>query len=98
MGIGKTGAAKIRHGVCLAPDNIVQHPELLVLQNRADAEDIVIAAHHPNRAVGLEDAPRRAHPIMGEQIIGIHRVILVPSFRHAVDMGIIGPREIAAQL
>jgi hypothetical protein len=49
MRVGEAPAAKIRHGIGLAPDHVVEHPEAEILQGRADAEDVVIAADHPER-------------------------------------------------
>jgi hypothetical protein len=54
--VGEALAAEVRHRVGLAPDDVVQDPEAQVLQRRADAEDVVIAADHPQRAVGLQHA------------------------------------------
>ena len=74
------------------------NPELLILQNRADAENIVIAADDPERAIRLQNAPRRFQPVMGKQVICVHRVELIPILGHTVDDGIIRTREIAAEL
>ena len=42
MGVGKAGAAEIRHRVLLAPDDVIENPVTLVLQLFADPENIVI--------------------------------------------------------
>ena len=50
MRVGEARALEVRHGVGLAPDHVVQDPEAQVLQRRADAEDVVVAADHPEGA------------------------------------------------
>ena len=51
MGICETRTSEIRHGVRLTPYNVIEYPELLILQDCADAEDIVIAPHDPYGAI-----------------------------------------------
>uniref|UniRef100_A0A0N4ZGX3 LigA n=1 Tax=Parastrongyloides trichosuri TaxID=131310 RepID=A0A0N4ZGX3_PARTI len=63
VGVGEPGALEVRHRVGLAPYDVVQEPEANVLQLRADAEDIVIAADHPERAVVLEHAAALGQPL-----------------------------------
>ena len=65
MRVGEARAAEVRHRVRLAPDDVVEDPEVGVLEQRADAVDVVIAADHPDRAVVLEDAPRLARASRG---------------------------------
>ena len=47
--VGEAAAAEIRHRVDLAPHHVVEDPEAEILQDRADAEDVVIGADHPQR-------------------------------------------------
>src|SRR3546814_5431671 len=59
MRVGEARALEIGHRIGLAPDDVVQDPESLVLQLRADTKDVVVAADHPQRTVILQDAARR---------------------------------------
>src|SRR3546814_6920193 len=64
------GALEIGHRVRLAPDDVVENPIPLVLKRCADAEDIVIAADHPDAAAGFQDALRFLEPRMREAVVG----------------------------
>ena len=44
---------KLGIGLDLTPDHVIQQPIIQILQDCAHAEDIVIAADHPDRAVIL---------------------------------------------
>ena len=98
MGVGEAGAAEVRHRVGLAPDDVVEDPEVRVLQQRADAEDVVIAADHPDRAVVLEDAARLGQPVAGEVVVDGEAVELVPVVVDRIDPAAFGPEQVAAQL
>src|SRR3546814_6482992 len=65
MRVGEARALEIGHRIGLAPDDVVQDPESLVLQLRADTKDVVVAADHPQRTVILQDAARRLQPFGG---------------------------------
>ena len=67
--VGEAGAAEVRHRVGLAPDDVVQDPKLLVLQRGTDAEDVVVAADHPDRAVVLEHPVCLGQPSAGEGVV-----------------------------
>ncbi len=45
--IGEAAAAEIRHRVGFAPDDVVEDPEAEILEDRADAENVVIGADDP---------------------------------------------------
>ena len=98
VGIGEAGAAEVRHRVGLAPDHVVQDPVAEVLQDGADPVDVVVGADHPERAVVLQHAPRRAQPGAGEVVIGCEVGELVPPRVDAVDAGVVGPVQLAAEL
>src|SRR3546814_8753179 len=66
MRVGEARALEIGHRIGLAPYDVVQDPESLVLQLRADTKDVVVAADHPQRTVILQDAARRLQPFGGE--------------------------------
>ena len=68
--IGEAPAAKIRHRVRLAPDDIVEDPEAEVLHQRADTEDVVVGADDPERRVRLHGAAAGGEPGAGEIVIG----------------------------
>ena len=96
MRVRQPFATEIRHRVDLAPDNIVQNPVSRVLQFGPNAENIMIAANHPNRAIGLQQSTRRRQPIAGEPVIAFKAGELVPSIIHRINAGIIGPVQVAA--
>ena len=98
MGIGEARTLEVGHRVRLAPDDVVEDPEAHVLKHRAQAENVVIAADHPDRAIGLEQAIGLAQPFAGEAVVDGEAVELVPGIGHGVDMAAIGTREVATQL
>ena len=98
MRVGEAGALEIGHRVGLAPDDVVEDPEPQILKDAADAEDVVIAADHPQRTVGLEHAARLGQPLAGEAVIGRHGIELVPVIGHRIDMTAVRAIEIAAEL
>ena len=67
--VGEAPAAEIRHRVGLAPDDVVQDPEAQILEDRADAKDVVIAADDPERARRLQQPPAFAEPGAGEAVV-----------------------------
>src|SRR5665811_1018056 len=69
MRVGETAAAEIRHWIGLAPDHIVEDPKPEILHHRADAEDVVVGADHPDGAGGLEHTPAGVEPALGEGVI-----------------------------
>jgi len=98
MRIGEARAAEIGHRVRLAPDDVVHDPEAEILHRRADAEDVVIGADDPDRAGVLQHAPRRRHPVAREFVIDLEAGELVPVVIDGVDPGLVGPRQLAAEL
>ena len=62
MRVGETLAAEVRHRVHFAPDDVVLNPEAEILQRCAKAEDIVIGADDPQRAIRLQDAAAFGEP------------------------------------
>jgi hypothetical protein len=96
--VGEAPAAEVRHRVGLAPDDVVQHPEADVLQLGADAEDVVVRADDPDRAVVLEDAARRLQPRFGEAVVGGEVGELVPLVVDRVDLGVVRADELALEL
>ena len=81
MGVLEAAAAEIRHRVGLAPDDVVEDPEAEVLEDRADAEDVVIGADHPERAVRLQHPAAGEQPGAGEVVIGGEALRTCPSRR-----------------
>src|SRR3546814_17052561 len=69
----------------------------LVLQRGADAEDIVIAADHPDAAAGFQDALRFLQPRMGEAVIVGKAVELVPLIIAGIDLAAVGAVKVAAE-
>ncbi len=96
--VGETRSAKVRHRVRLAPDDVVQDPELGILEERADTVDVVIAADYPDCAIVLEDAARLIQPFAGEIVVGGKTVELVPLVVDRIHSSALGPKQVAAQL
>ncbi len=51
VGVGKSAATEVRHWIGFAPDDIVQHPVIQVLQQGANPIDIVITTNDPECTV-----------------------------------------------
>ena len=98
MGVGEAPAAEVRHRVGFPPHHVVEDPIAEVLQHRADAEDVVIGADHPERAGGLQHALAGGQPGAGEIVVGGEARELVPVVIDRVDLGIVGTLEIALKL
>ena len=95
MRVGEAAAAKIRHRIVLAPDDVVEDPEAEILHDRADAEDIVIGADDEDRRVGLHHAARGGEPVAGEGVIGREIGEFVPVVVDGVDDALVGARQLA---
>ena len=98
MGIGEAPSAKIRHGIGLAPDDVVQNPEAHILHQRADTENIVIGADDENGCILFHHAPRRAQPVPAEGIIGGKILEFVPVIIHGIDKTVVGAVKLALKL
>src|SRR3954465_15949936 len=98
MGIGEARAAKVRHRVRLAPDDVVEDPEVGVLEQRSNAVDVVISTDHPDGAVVLEDAPRLGEPRPGAFVIGREAVELVPIVVHCVHAPALWTYQVPSEL
>ena len=98
MGVGKAFAAKIRHRVGFAPDNVIENPETQVLKHRANAKNIVIRANDPKRTIVLENPPGFCHPLAGKLVIGRKSVKLVPGIINSVNPRLVRPGQFARQL
>ena len=98
MRIGEAAAAEIRHRVGFAPDDVVEDPEAEVLKDRADAEDIVVGADHPQRRARLHHPAAGGEPGAGEIVIGGEAGEFVPVVVDGIDAEIVGTLEIALEL
>ena len=98
MRVGEALAAEVRHRVGLAPDHIVHDPEAEILQDRADAEDVVIGADHPQRAFGFHHAAGGGQPFAGELVVVGEAGELVPLVVHGIDLGLVGAVQVALKL
>ena len=98
VGVGEATSTKIRHRIGLAPDDIVENPEAEVLHDRADAENVVVGADHPQRRRRFHDAAAGQEPGAGEIVIGGEGRELVPVVVDGVDMGFVGALEVALEL
>jgi hypothetical protein len=96
MRVGEAFAAKIRHWVGLAPDHIIEDPKAQVLQNRADAKNIVIAANDPQTALGFEDAFGFAQPGTGKFIITGKSIEAVPIVVNTSHLAVVGTMQLSA--
>ena len=86
MRVGEAAAAEIRHRVGLAPDHVVEDPEAEILQGGADAEDVVVGADDPERAVRLQHAAAGEQPGAGEGVVGGEARELVPVVVDRIDL------------
>ena len=98
MGVGETPALEIGHRVALAPDDIVEDPEAELLEDGADAVDIVIGADDPQRAVVLQQSLGGLEPFAGEAVIVGEARELVPALGDAVDDGVVGAAQFGLEL
>src|SRR6516164_3560417 len=98
MRIGEAPPPEIRHGVGLAPHHVVQHPEAEVLKDGTDAEDVVIAADHPERTFRLQHPAASAKPCGGEVVVCCKTSELVPFVVDAVDLLVVGPKQFVVDL
>jgi hypothetical protein len=98
MRVGEAAALEVGHGIGLAPHHIVEDPEAQVLQDGADAEDVVIGADHPDRAIVAQHMARRAQPVAGELVIGRKAAELVPVIVHRIDLGLVGAVQLTLEL
>ena len=98
MRIGEAAAAEIRHRVGFAPDDVVENPEAEILQQRADAENVVIGADHPQRRGRLHHAAAGDQPGAREIVVGGETGKLVPIVVDRVDARIVGTLEVALEL
>ncbi len=98
MRIGEAAAAEIRHRVCLAPHHVVQDPEAQILQDRADAEDVVVGADHPQGAGVLQHAARLGQPVAGEAVVVGEAAELVPGIVDGVDLGLVRTAKLVLEL
>jgi hypothetical protein len=89
-GNSASGSTSARH--------VVQDPEAEILQDRADAEDVVVGADHPDRAVRLQHAAHGQQPGTGEGVIGVEAFELVPVVVARVDLRLVRPVQVAAEL
>ena len=69
VGVGEAAAAEIRHRIGLAPDDVVEDPEAEILHDRADAENVVIGADHPQRRRRFHDPAAGQQPRAGEIVV-----------------------------
>ena len=93
MRVGEAPAAKIRHRIGLAPDDVVQDPKAQILKNPADAENVVIGADHENRRVLLHHPAHGRKPGAGEGVIIREARELVPIVVDRVDQALVRPRQ-----
>ena len=98
MRIGEAPAAKIRHRIGFAPDDIVQDPKAEILQDRADPENIVIGADDENRRVFLHDAAGGGKPRSRKIVVVGKAREFVPIVIDGIDEALVGPRERAFEL
>jgi hypothetical protein len=96
--IGEAPPAKIRHRIRLAPHDVVENPEAQVLQDRADAKNVMIRADHPQRRLTLHHAPARDEPSAREVVVGDKARELVPVVVDCIDARVVGTLEVALQL
>ena len=98
MGVGKAAATEIWHRVGLAPDHIIEDPVANILERRAHAENIVIAADNPEGAGGFQHAFRGGQPGLGETVISGQIIKPVPGLINPINPAMIRARQLPTQL
>ena len=93
VGVGKPPAAKVRHRVGLAPHDVVEDPEAEVLQDRADAKDVVVGADDDERRVALHQSTRGAEPAARKSIVFGKVGEFVPVVVDGVDKTLVRARQ-----
>ena len=98
VGVGEAAAAEIRHRIGFAPDDVVEDPEAEILENGADAEDVVIGADDDDGRGGLHHPPDGGEPGARERVIFGEIGELVPGVVDRVDQALVGARQRAFEL
>ncbi len=98
MRIGEAAATEVRHRVGLAPHDVVEDPEIEVLQSGTDAKDVVVRADHPERRGLLHDATHREQPRARERVVVREARELVPVVVDRIDETLVRAREPALEL
>ena len=98
VSIGKTRPLKIRHRICLVPDNVVQNPETQILQDVPDTENIVVRTDDPDGAVVFQNTACSRHPLAGIAVIGGQAFKTVPFFINAADIAVVRTGQSIAEL
>jgi hypothetical protein len=98
VGIGEAHTAKVGHGIIFDPRHIVEDPVVEVLQDLADAVDVVIRADDPQCAGVFQDPAATGEPGVGEPVVLLEVVELVPVVVHRIDVGLIGTPELLLEL
>lgn len=96
--VGKSRTLKIGHWVGFSPNDVVQNPISSVLHRRANAENIMVTANHPQRAVRLQNTPRLGQPFTGKFVINRKACKFVPFIVDGIDLAIVRAQQIAAKL
>ena len=68
------------------------------MQDRADAENVVVGTDHPERGRGLHHPPAGEEPGAGEIIVGGKAREFVPVVVDRIDARIVGALEVALEL
>ena len=98
MRVGEALAAEVWHRVRLAPDHVVQHPEPSVLNRCADAENVVIAADHPDCAIRFQNSFGFVQPGLRKGVIRRKARKAIPFIVDSVHSAVVGAVKIALQL
>jgi hypothetical protein len=98
MRVGEACAAEVRHWIGFAPNDVVEDPVAEILQRGAAAKDVMVAADHPEGAVGLQDTARFLEPGAGESVILCEARKFVPIVIDRIDSAAFGTEQVAAEL
>ena len=98
MGVGEATAAKVRHWIIFAPDDVVQDPEPEILHDRADAKNIVVRADDENRRRRLHHPARLREPVAREGVIGGEIREFVPVIIDRIDQTLIRAMQTIGEL
>ena len=98
MGVGEADAAEIWHWVALDPNDVVENPVTEVLQDAADAVDVMVGTDHPKRSGGFEHTPAFAEPLAREVIVDFEAFELVPILGDPIHLADVRPPKVTLKL
>src|ERR1700724_1038749 len=90
MRVGEAPPAEVRDGIGFAPYDVVENPKSQILEERADAKDVVVGADHPQRGAAFHHAAAGDQPCPGKLVIRRKARESIPFVIDGIDSRIIG--------